>query len=750
MNGTSPQEAGPSGRIGAARDRGSRWWWDRELLGEDPDVDALLAVADPAGALETVHWGRNYLWRSALQGSDGSTLDVVVKQFRHDALRPRLRRRLGGSKAHKSWAVAWALERMGIATPHPVALIESERADGPAAYVTLRLEGWEEVRYRFRRWNVGDETDPAAGEVLAAIARLARHMHDQGLWHRDFSAGNVLLSPQGLELAVLDLNRARLLSRVSLWQRLRDLGRLPAHRREHRDLLRQVYFEPGSVPSHAVLFGEWCYHAFHGRHRLKQRLRGAATSPPVKGRGLTGLVRARSTYPHLAPPPSGAAVRDRTVWDPLSDQPHQHASPLAKLATRLVDLPDHLHGITTAALSLPRVLRRTRQLLAQPRRTVLDGMGVAVRPQPDCDALLAALADLGCHHVALRVHPWETDHDAEVQTAHRLAQAGHELLVALPQNRTLVRDPARWRAAIEELAERLGPYAGAFQLGQAINRSKWGVWTLREYFGLAEVASEILRSRCPQAKLVGPGVIDFEPHSTLAVVNRRRGLELDALASLLYVDRRGAPENRQLGLDAEGKAAFFLAVAETSRHCGPESWITEVNWPLREGPHSPAGQSVSVDEQAQADYLVRFYLLTHGAGFAQRVYWWQLVAKGYGLIDPVGAGIGRRRPAFAALATLTRELAGARRIGALEVPEGARAPLFETPAGRVVAACWATGAPVEVVIPGRPQRLREQDGTELALEPGQSIRFGSAVRFVEWGEPAAIPSSATPGADRGR
>jgi hypothetical protein len=709
------------------------------VLGDAPDADVVLAAADPAQALETVHWGRNYLWRSSLTGGDGRAFDVVVKQFRHDSLRPRLRRRLGGSKAQKSWAVAWALEQMGITTPHPIALIESERLDGPAAFVTLRLEGWEEVRYLFRRWNAGDDSDPAASEVLAAIARLARRMHDQGLWHRDFSAGNVLLSPQGLELAVLDLNRARLLSRVSLWQRSRDLGRLPAHRREHRDLLRQVYFEPQAVPAAAVMLGEWCYQSFHGRHRFKQWLRSGSTSKPIKGRGLAGLIRPRSTYPHLAPAPAGAAVRDRTVWDPLSDQPHQHASPLAKLATRLVDLPDHVHGLATAAVSLPRVLRRTRQLMAAPRRARLDGMGVAVRPHADGDALLAGLGDLGCRHVALRVHPWESDHDAEVETARRLAQAGYELLIALPQNRTLVRDPARWRAALEELAERLGPYAGAYQLGQAINRSKWGVWTLREYLELAEVASEILRSRCPNAKIVGPGVIDFEPHSTLAVVNRRGGVRLDALASLLYVDRRGAPENPQLGLDAEGKAAFFLAAAETSKNTGPESWITEVNWPLREGPHSPAGQSVSVDEQAQADYLARFYLLTHGAGFAQRVYWWQLVAKGYGLIDPVGDGLGRRRPAFGAMATLVDELGGARRIGALEVPAGARAPLFERPDGRVIAACWVVGGrQLEVVLAGGPRRVRDQDGSEARIEPGEPIHLGSAVRFVELDEPDLV------------
>ena len=43
-------------------------------------------LLDPAPARRTLHWGRNYLWVAAWPGVG----EVVVKQFRHDALRPRL------------------------------------------------------------------------------------------------------------------------------------------------------------------------------------------------------------------------------------------------------------------------------------------------------------------------------------------------------------------------------------------------------------------------------------------------------------------------------------------------------------------------------------------------------------------------------------------------------------------------------------------------------------------------------------
>ena len=60
-------------------------------------------------------------------------------------------------------------------------------------------------------------------------------------------------------------------------------------------------------------------------------------------------------------------------------------------------------------------------------------------------------------HVLLRLHPWEEDHAAEEELARALHARGLELTFALPQNRELVRDPARWRAALEAIAPPLHP-----------------------------------------------------------------------------------------------------------------------------------------------------------------------------------------------------------------------------------------------------------------------------------------------------
>ncbi len=703
----------------------------------------LPALLDPGQAQHTLHWGRNYLWVT-----DWPQLGpAVVKQFRHESWRARLQRRLRGTKARRSFAVARALAAAGIDTPEPLLWAESERPAGPAWYVCRLLAGTE-ARYPFRALAGGtlasDFPALGAGELLAAAATLARRLHVAGFWHRDLSAGNLLLFRPGAaeatsagagaaagewRAAVVDLNRCRRLPRIGLSRRLRDLSRLPLHRRADQRALLESYF--GTAPTAAAWWLYRLYHlAFHGRHRLKNRLRGRGRGGEGSSRRPFDLLRRRRAYPHLPPPPADASLRDRAVWDRLSDQPHQHAGRGVKLLVRLRDAGSHARGLAAAMAAAPRIRHRYRHLLAglHAQPVPFDGIGIGLRPHPeDPAALLAAVDELGVRHALVRLHPWEAMHDDEEALARALRSRGIGLVFTLPQRRELVRDLPRWRRAVEELGARFSPYATAFQVGQAINRSKWGVWTLAEYQALLATAATALAPH--GVALVGPGVIDFEPHATAAALNwPRLGVRLHALASLLYVDRRGAPENRQLGFDALCKAALLRAVAESSRWCEPRSWITEVNWPLREGPHAPAGRDVAVGEQAAAEYLVRYYLPLLASGLVERVYWWQLLARGYGLVVAEEGGL-RRRPAFLALATLQRLLGGSTCVGVLPAPADAFLYRFVTADGDEWIAGWSSTAESHAELPWRPAIAIAQDGT--AADPGGRcrVRLTGAVTY---------------------
>jgi len=702
----------------------------------DPAAEAARLL-DPASAVDTLHWGRNYLYRARVDVA-GEGLEVVVKQFR-DARRGPFARRRAGARAARSWAIAHALAAAGFETPEPLLLLEPESGGGTALYVTRWLAGRTELRYWLRARNAGREREefPAVdgAALLGAVARLGRRLHDAGFWFRDFSIGNLLVdlaaAGAGSEppIALVDLNRCRQLARVPLGARLRDLARLPLERAADRAFLLGAYFAPGGVPALARTRYEIYQRSFHGRHRLKRRLRGAAAT------ARSWLVP-RGVHAHIPPPPPDASVRDKAVWDRLSDQPHQHAGRLERALVRFADLPDHLRTIGAALAAAPRVRRAYRRLVAERNREPFPwpAAGVALRPDPErAEALFAAFDELGLRRALLRLHPWQAEHGPEEELARALAARGVDLAFALPQNRELVRDRARWRAAVEELAGRFAPFGAAFVIGQAINRSKWGVWSYGEYLELAGEAAGILRRARPDALVLGPAVIDFELHATAAVVNRRHPtLRFDALASLLYVDRRGAPENRQLGFDTVDKVTLAAAIAESGRLVSRRaSWVTEVNWPLREGPHSPAGRGVSVDEETQADYLARFYLLAGGSGYAERVYWWQLAARGYGLADPQPDGGLRRRPSFAALAALERELAGALCHGPQPAPEGTRLYRFILPAGGEIWAGWSLAGARRATLPERPLRVTGRGGEPLPAPAGAEVELAPAVRYFE-------------------
>jgi hypothetical protein len=618
--------------------------------------------------------------------------------------------------------VAKELLRAGIETPEPIALVESDRLDGPSFFIARLLDDPCEVRQFFRHLN--HEPDPGRFpdvEPLVFLEQLGRHarrLHDAGIVYRDLSMGNVLAISDGPapELSVVDFNRARIHQRPGVYRRTRDICRQPVVEPEHRAAFLKGYWS--AVPPRWS-FKWWFFglsvDAYINKHRFKRWLRQHKLRRQHAHRD--------GHHDHLPPAPERAGKRDLAVWDCLTDQPHQHAGRWSKLGIRLMDSPHHVADFAVVASSAPKIWARYRTLQHQlhDKPVVMDGIGLCLRPWNDgSDAHLGAVEALGVKKIFIRLHPWETDHDAEEALAAELHNRGCDLTFGLPQIRDLVTDLPRWRAAVEELGARFAPYGARFQIGQAVNRSKWGIWTRNEYVRLFQSAAEILR-RIDGVELLGPAVIDFEFQITAAVVNHRaEGLDFDILSSLLYVDRRGAPENRQLGFNTVDKVLLLKAIADTSRNTTRRSWITEVNWPLAEGPHSPAGKTVAVSEEAQADYLVRYYLETLASGAVERVYWWRMVARGYGLIAPEPDGTLRRRPSWYALKTLNDELDGAVFTGCLRSPEDTWLYRFER-GGETVIVAWSLGETSAADLPAPARRVVIRDGAEIKPPTGTTI-----------------------------
>jgi hypothetical protein len=232
------------------------------------------------------------------------------------------------------------------------------------------------------------------------------------------------------------------------------------------------------------------------------------------------------------------------------------------------------------------------------------------------------------------------------------------------------------------------------------------VWTRTEYAELFRDAAAALR-RHEGVRLAGPAVIDFEFQFILALVNRRDpDLRFDAVSSLLYVDRRGAPENRQLGFDTVEKVALLKAIAETGRNSAGRCWITEFNWPLWEGP----------------DYLVRYFVLVLGTGLVERAYWWRLLARGYGLTTRDGDGGLRKRPSFHAMRTLLAMLPGAERVEPPRREGDAYLYLFRV-GDHQVAVGWTRQGSASATLPRPASEVWGRDGGRLATPSGTRVQL---------------------------
>ena len=166
------------------------------------------------------------------------------------------------------------------------------------------------------------------------------------------------------------------------------------------------------------------------------------------------------------------------------------------------------------------------------------------------------------------------------------------------------------------------------------------------------------KSDFPHLKLIGSNVIDFELHFTAHTLFNFQNIHFDALGSLLYVDRRGAPENTQMGFNLMGKINLLSTLMSLSPKTANELIITETNWPIKNtAPYAPTSEHECVSEEDYAAFMVRYYLIAFASQKVSCVYWHQLIAPGYGLIDN-REGI-RKRSAFDAYKTMLSHLSDA-------------------------------------------------------------------------------------------
>lgn len=295
-------------------------------------------------------------------------------------------------------------------------------------------------------------------------------------------------------------------------------------------------------------------------------------------------------------------------------------------------------------------------------------IGVCVHVETECEGktivplevVKELVDDLNVNQILVRIPLSDSENiESYIEHIEMLSGGDREIAVHLIQNRLVLDDRVELIKALHDIMNRLKGKVEYIHVGSAYNRRKWAFYHFGEYFKFFQVIRSVCREVAPEMKLIGGSVIDFEiPPLLESLFHLRRG-HYDGYGLQLYVDRRGAPENTQSGFNFLNKVNLIAIMRQFSWKAKGGLWISEMNWPLRDsGKFSPCKGRALVDEQTQADYLTRSYLLAIASGRVRTCYWHQLVAPGYGLVDNRGESV-IRRPSYEALKTLNLLLSGA-------------------------------------------------------------------------------------------
>ncbi len=617
-------------------------WLDRLTRVDEVLAQARRVHASHSALVDVVEWG---------------DVTTAIKRVPSRTVIQRMGDRYRGGPAVRALDSGVYLQEHGIGTPRPIAAVEG--GDDSVAAGGLLVTEWLGEHVSFKDALIallsGEGEAPEIVALLRVVSEAIRAMHDAGFCHRDLGNQNILLQrdAEGRCHApvFIDLNRGRVCANVSIRRRASELSRiyLPS---DLRRIFQELYFD-AAPPA-----------AFR-RAEAGERLRFALHTGTRTFRHPLRTWRNRGKRQPDYPPP-----RDLWIWDPCSVQ--AVAALCGRDRRRLMSKRDWLDILLASARCALPVRREAKRLLGQAFQAPVEmagRIGITISDTPATATFEdGCLVELGPLHVLARfyAHQAETQWASTVNRLTHLHASGHAISIVLVQNRRAVTDLQRWRAFVEFVLARVGGLVTDVQVGQAVNRTKWGVWSSRDYAGLARTAAEVARGY-PGVKLLGPAVIDFEPHYVAGMLAALPdGVAFNGVGHLLYVDRRGAPENRQGGYDTLGKLAMLRAMARLSPHADDRLVITETNWPLADtgiwspicSPYLYTGQTVAggVDEVTYGCYMIRYLLIALCSGLVDRVCWWRLCSHGFGLVDDKDPQHPRKRPAYEMLLHFVRQV----------------------------------------------------------------------------------------------
>lgn len=342
-------------------------------------------------------------------------------------------------------------------------------------------------------------------------------------------------------------------------------------------------------------------------------------------------------------------------WDHYSDQPCVIKDKKYKKSMYKKAFFDFVKTFVTSIVLTPFIAIRYLFLKDQsPNTKTIFGMGVNVDKLPIQS--IEFVQELGVKELLIRF-PLSDMQNFDKYLEFVKNFHGCNITLNILQDRQHIQNLQLTSKDVGRILKEFSPYIKSVQIANAINRKKWGFASMHEYMKFYQAIIKY-KKEYPNLLFIGSSTIDFEYHYTIRTLFNGFFPRYDKVASLLYVDRRGAPENTQMGFDLVKKIKLLYAIVSLS---GSKSRliISEFNWPISNtAPYAPTSEKECVDETTYTNYMVRSYLLAISTGMVETIFWHQLIASGYGLID-IRKGI-RKREAYDAFKFMVQLLDGSK------------------------------------------------------------------------------------------
>lgn len=168
---------------------------------------------------KTIHLARNELKVIEIEG-----IQTVVKAFRvPNFINQFVYAYIRKSKAYKAFHNATKLQKLQVSTPEAIGYIEFFE-------LGLLKESFfisKEFKYDFTIAHIRDDQPEYKEKVLQDFAKFTYYIHTKGVWHVDYSGGNILIKKEDEKyiFSLVDINRMKF-RQITQYEGLENFNKL--------------------------------------------------------------------------------------------------------------------------------------------------------------------------------------------------------------------------------------------------------------------------------------------------------------------------------------------------------------------------------------------------------------------------------------------------------------------------------------------------------------------------------------------